>query len=120
MEEARAWQSRPLDPVYAVVFLDAIVVKVRDNNVVANKPAYLAIGIDTDGDKHVLGIWLAKTALDSPTAAEGATFWRRVTADLRNRGVRDILIACCDGLTGFEDAIHTAFPDTTVQTCIVH
>ncbi|MCW2940750.1 MAG: family transposase [Actinomycetia bacterium] len=120
MEEARAWQSRPLDPVYAVVFLDAIVVKVRDNNVVANKPAYLAIGIDTDGDKHVLGIWLAKTALESATAGEGASFWRRVTADLRNRGVQDILIACCDGLAGFEDAIHSAFPETTVQTCIVH
>jgi transposase-like protein len=113
MEEARAWQSRPLDPVYAVVFLDAIVVKVRDNNVVANKPAYLAIGIDTDGDKHVLGIWLAKTALESATAGEGAAFWRRVTADLRNRGVQDILIACCDGLAGFEDAIHSAFPETT-------
>jgi putative transposase len=120
MEEARAWQSRPLDAVYAVVFLDAIVVKVRDNNVVANKPAYLAIGIDTDGDKHVLGIWLAKTALESATAGEGASFWRRVTADLRNRGVQDILIACCDGLAGFEEAICAAFPETTVQTCIVH
>lgn len=120
MEEVRAWQTRPLDPVYAVVFLDAIVVKVRDNHVVTNKPAYIAVGIDTDGDKHVLGIWLAKTAVDAATASEGARFWASVTTDLRNRGVRDILIACCDGLSGFEDAIHAAFPVTTVQTCIVH
>jgi transposase-like protein len=120
MEEVKAWQTRPLDPIYAVVFFDAIVVKVRDNHVVANKPAYLAVGVDTDGDKHVLGIWLAKTATESATAGEGAGFWRQVTADLRNRGVGDILIACCDGLSGFEDAIHAAFPHTTVQTCIVH
>lgn len=118
MEEVKTWQRRPLDPVYAVVFLDAIVVKVRDNHVVTNKPAYLAVGIDTDGDKHVLGIWTPK-AVDG-TAGEGAAFWRSVVTDLRNRGVNDILIACCDGLTGFEDAIHTAFPQTTVQTCIVH
>jgi putative transposase len=96
------------------------VIKVRDNHVVQNKPAYLAIGIDADGDKHVLGIWLAKTPLDASTAGEGARFWASVTADLRNRGVRDILIACCDGLAGFEDAIHTAFPATVVQACVVH
>lgn len=120
MEEVKVWQSRPLDPTYAVVFLDAIVVKVRDNNVVQNKPAYLAVGIDADGEKHVLGIWLAKTPLESATAAEGARFWASVTADLRNRGVADILIACCDGLAGFEDAIHAAFPNTTVQACVVH
>src|SRR5487761_1380751 len=120
MEEVRAWQARPLDPVYAVVFLDAIMVKVRDNHVVANKPAYLAVGIDADGDKHVLGIWLARTPPDAATAGEGARFWTSVMNDLRNRGVRDILIACCDGLTGFEDAIGAAFPATTVQTCIVH
>jgi putative transposase len=120
LEEARAWQNRPLDPIYPVVFLDAIVVKVRDNNTVQAKPAYLAIGIDTDGEKHVLGIWLAKTPLDSATAGEGARFWTSVMTDLRNRGVRDILIACCDGLAGFEDAVHHAFPHTTVQTCVVH
>ena len=120
MEEVKTWQSRPLDPVYAVVFLDAIVVKVRDNHVVVNKPAYLAVGIDADGDKHVLGIWLAKTAAGTATAGEGARFWASVTADLRNRGVNDILIACCDGLAGFEDAIHAAFPATTVQRCVVH
>jgi transposase-like protein len=120
MNEARAWQGRPLDPTYAVVFLDAIVVKVRDNNVVANKPAYVAVGIDADGDKHVLGIWLARTPLESATAGEGARFWASVMTDLRNRGVRDILIACCDGLKGFEDAIGAAFPATVVQTCVVH
>ena len=110
LEEVRAWQSRPLDPVYAVVFLDAIVVKVRDNHVVQNKPAYLAVGVDADGEKHVLGIWLAKTPPETATAGEGARFWGQVMADLRNRGVRDILIACCDGLAGFEDAITAAFP----------
>jgi putative transposase len=120
LEDVKAWQSRPLDPVYAVVFLDAIVVKVRDNHVVQNKPAYLAVGIDTDGEKHVLGIWLAKTPLDTATAGEGARFWASVAADLRNRGVTDILIACCDGLAGFEDAICAAFPATVVQACVVH
>jgi transposase-like protein len=120
LEEVRAWQSRPLDPVYAAVFLDAIVVKVRDNQVVQNKPAYIAIGIDADGEKHVLGIWLAKTAPETATAGEGARFWGGVMNDLRNRGVRDILIACCDGLTGFEDAITAAFGRTVVQRCVVH
>jgi putative transposase len=120
LEEVRAWQSRPLDPVYAVMFLDAIVVKVRDNHVVQSKPAYLAVGIDGDGEKHVLGIWLAKTAPEAATAGEGARFWNSVMTDLRNRGVRDILIACCDGLAGFEDAITTAFPATVVQRCVVH
>ena len=120
LEEVRAWQSRPLDPVYAVVFLDAIVVKVRDNQVVQNKPAYIAVGIDADGEKHVLGIWLAKTAPEAATAGEGARFWGSVMTDLRNRGVRDILIACCDGLAGFEDAITAAFPRTVVQRCVVH
>ena len=120
MDEVKVWQTRPLDPVYAVVFLDALHVKVRDNNVVTNKPAYIAVGIDADGEKHVLGIWLAKTPLDGATAGEGARFWAHVMADLRNRGVADILIACCDGLKGFEDAINTAFPATTVQTCVVH
>jgi putative transposase len=120
MEEVRAWQDRPLDPVYAVVFLDAIMVKVRDNHVVQNKPAYIGLGIDADGEKHVLGIWLARTPAETATAGESARFWASVTADLRNRGVRDILIACCDGLAGFEDAIHAAFPATTVQRCVVH
>jgi putative transposase len=103
-----------------VVFLDAIMVKVRDNHVVQSKPAYLALGIDGDGEKHVLGIWLARTPLEAATAGEGARFWASVMADLRNRGVRDILIACCDGLAGFEDAIRAAFPHTVVQSCVVH
>jgi putative transposase len=120
LEEVRAWQDRPLDPVYGVVFLDAIMVKVRDNHVVQNKPAYIAIGVDADGEKHVLGIWLAKTPPESATAGESGRFWASVTTDLRNRGVRDILIACCDGLAGFEDAIGAAFPAAVVQRCVVH
>jgi putative transposase len=120
LEEVKAWQGRPLDPVYAVVFLDAIMVKVRDNAAVQKKPAYLAVGIDADGEKHVLGIWLAKTPMDIATAGEAASFWRSVMTDLKTRGVKDILIACCDGLTGFSDAITGAFPATTVQRCVVH
>jgi transposase-like protein len=120
LEEVKAWQSRALDPVYAVVFLDAIVVKVRDNQVVQNKPAYVAIGVDCDGEKHVLGIWLARTPPEAATAGEGARFWAQVMADLRNRGVRDILIACVDGLAGFADAIAAAFPSAVVQRCVVH
>ena len=120
LEEVRAWQNRVLDAVWPVVFLDAIMLKVRDNHVVTSKPAYIAVGVDADGEKHVLGIWMAKTPLEDATAGESARFWASVTADLRNRGVRDILIACCDGLTGFEDAIHSAFPAATAQTCVVH
>jgi putative transposase len=120
LEQTRAWQARPLDPTYAVVFFDALVVKVRDNHTVTNKPAYLAVGVDTDGEKHVLGIWLAKTPTESATAGESARFWSSVMTNLRNRGVADILIACCDGLAGFEDAICAAFPHTTVQRCVVH
>jgi transposase-like protein len=120
LEEVRAWQNRPLDEVYAAVFLDAIMVKVRDNQVVSNKPAYIAMGVGGDGEKHVLGIWLAKTPLEIATAGEAASFWRSVMNDLRNRGVRDILIACCDGLTGFADAIRSAFPAAVVQRCVVH
>jgi putative transposase len=120
LEEVKAWQARPLDPVYAAVFLDAIVVRVRDNHVVQNKPAYVAIGVDADGEKHVLGIWVAKTAPGDAAAGEGAGFWRAVMADLQNRGVRDILIACVDGLAGFSEAITSAFPRTVVQRCVVH
>ena len=116
----KAWQARPLDPVYAVVFLDAIVVKVRDSQVVQNKPAYIAVGVDGDGEKHVLGIWLSRTPPGSAAEGEGARFWGGVMADLKNRGVRDILIACVDGLGGFADAITAAFPGTVVQRCVVH
>jgi transposase-like protein len=120
LEEVRAWQNRVLDPVWPAVFLDALMVKVRDNHVVTSKPACIGLGIDADGEKHVLGIWIAKTPLEDATAGESARFWASVMADLRNRGVRDIVIACCDGLAGFEDAIHSAFPAATVQTCVVH
>ncbi len=120
LEEVKAWQSRPLDPVYAVVFLDAIVVKVRDNQVVQNKPAYLAVGVDCDGEKHVLGIWLPRTPPETATPGEAARFWSSVMADLRNRGVRDVLIACVDGLKGFADAVTATFPSTVVQRCVVH
>jgi putative transposase len=112
LEEVKAWQSRPLDPVWPLVYVDALVVKVRDGNVVTNKAAHLVLGVDLDGIKHVLGIWVQ--------AAEGAKFWAGVCAELANRGVQDILIACCDGLTGLPDAIEATFPHTVVQTCVVH
>jgi putative transposase len=111
-EELAAWQSRPLEAVYAVVWLDALVLKVRDQGVVQNKAAYLAIGQTVEGRKEVLGLWLEGT--------EGAKFWMRVLSELRQRGVKDILIACCDGLKGFPQAIEASFPMTVVQTCIVH
>jgi transposase-like protein len=120
MEEVKAWQSRPLDPVYAVVFPAAIVVKVRGNHAVQNKPAYVATGAGADGEKHVPGTWVAKTAPGDAAAGEGAGFRRSVMADLANRGVQDILIACVDGLAGFGDAITQAFPRTVVQRCVVH
>jgi len=112
LSEVKAWQTRPLDAVYPVVFLDALVVKVRDGNVVTNKAAHIAVGVDTDGIKHVLGIWVQ--------SSEGATFWAQVCAELANRGVKDILIACCDGLTGLPEAIEATWPATVVQTCVVH
>jgi putative transposase len=111
-DELRAWQSRPLEPVYAVVWLDALVLKVRDQGVVQNKAAYLAIGQRLDGQKEVLGLWLEGT--------EGAKFWLRVLNELRQRGLKDVLIACCDGLKGFPQAIEATFPLTVVQTCVVH
>jgi transposase-like protein len=110
-DEVTAWQARPLDPVYPVVFFDALVVKVRDNNVVTNKAAHIAIGVDTDGIKHVLGIWVQ--------TSEGASFWAQACAEMANRGVKDIIIACCDGLTGLPEAIEAIFPFTVVQTCVV-
>jgi len=112
LEEVKAWQTRPLDEIYPIMYLDALVVKVRDNHQVRNKSAYIAVGVDTDGVKHVLGIWVQAT--------EGAKFWAGVCAELRNRGVRDVLIVCCDGLTGFPEAIEATWPQATVQTCVVH
>jgi transposase-like protein len=111
-EEVLAWQRRPLDALYPVVYLDAIIVKVRDGGHVRNKAAHLAIGVDFDGIKHVLGIWVQTT--------EGAKFWASVCAELANRGVQDVLIVCCDGLTGFPEAIAATWPHATVQTCVVH
>ena len=111
-EEILTWQQRPLDALYPVIYLDAIVVKVRDGAHVRNKAAHIAVGVDMDGIKHVLGIWLQHT--------EGAKFWAGVCADLANRGIRDVLIVCCDGLTGLPDAIEATWPAATVQTCVVH
>jgi len=110
-DEVKAWQSRPLDAVYPIVYLDCIHVKVREGTVRV-KAVYLAIGITMTGEKDVLGLWLAQT--------EGAKFWLQVVTELRNRGVQDIFIACVDGLKGFPDAIEAVFPSATVQLCIVH
>ena len=112
IDEVRAWQNRPLDEVYPIVYLDALQFKVRDAGHVRNKAVYLAIGVNLDGFKEVLGMWIAQT--------EGAKFWLQVVTELRNRGVRDIFVACVDGLKGFPEAIETVFPQTQVQLCIVH
>jgi transposase-like protein len=112
MEDARAWQTRPLEDVYPVVFLDALVLKIRDGGTVQRRACYLAMAIGMDGEREVLGMWFQ--------ANEGAKFWMQVLTDLKQRGVNDILIACVDGLKGFPEAIEAVFPATTVQTCIVH
>ncbi|WHS27194.1 IS256 family transposase [Auritidibacter ignavus] len=106
------WQNRPLEEFYPVIYLDAIRVKVRDGGHVRSKAAHIAVGVDLDGIKHVLGIWVQDT--------EGAAFWAHVCAELANRGIRDVLIVCCDGLTGLPEAIEAAWPDSLVQTCVVH
>src|SRR5215216_318693 len=111
-EEVLAWQQRPLEALYPVIYLDAIVVKVRDGGHVRNKAAHIAVGVDMDGIKHVLGIWVQAT--------EGAKFWASVCAELANRGVADVLIVCCDGLTGFPEAVEATWPKAVVQTCVVH
>ncbi len=107
-EEILAWQRRPLEALYPVIYLDALVVKVRDGAHVRNKAAHLAVGVDMDGIKHVLGIWIQ--------TSEGAKFWAGVCADLANRGIRDVLIVCCDGLSGLPEAIEATWPQATVQT----
>src|SRR4051812_31331277 len=112
LDEVATWQSRPLEPAYPLVFLDALRVKVRDEGLVRNKAVHIALGVRADGTKEVLGLWLEQN--------EGAEFWLRVMNELRNRGVEDILIAVVDGLKGFPEAITAVFPDATVQTCIVH
>jgi putative transposase len=111
-DEIIEWQNRPLDSFYAILYIDALVVKVRDGGAVDNKAAYLVTGVDADGFKHVLGIWLG--------AAQGSRFWAGVLAELRNRGIRDVLFACCDGLNGLPDAITATWPKATVQTCVIH
>ncbi len=112
LEQVIEWQSRPLDEIYPIVYLDCIVVKVRQDKQVINKAVYLALGVNMEGQKEPLGMWLSET--------EGAKFWLNVLTELQNRGVKDILIACVDGLKGFPDAINTAFPETQIQLCIVH
>jgi putative transposase len=112
IEEVKTWQNRQLDEVYPIVYMDAIQFKVRDGGHVKNKAVYLAIGMTMEGLKEVLGLWIAQT--------EGAKFWLQVVTELKNRGVKDILIACVDGLKGFPEAIENVFPQTVVQLCIVH
>src|SRR5271166_4735770 len=112
LAEVTTWQSRPLETVYAVVFFDALRVKIREDNVVRNKAVYLALGVRRDGTREILGLWIETT--------EGAKFWMKVFNDLRNRGVVDILIAVTDGLTGMPQALAVVFPKTTLQTCIAH
>lgn len=112
LDEVKAWQMRPLEAIYPILYLDAMVVKVRDGKQIINKSLYIAMGVNMEGNKEILGLWLA--------GGEGAKFWLSVLNELKNRGVKDILIACCDGLTGFPDAINAAFPKTTIQLCIVH
>ena len=112
IEEVKAWQSRPLDKLYPIVYLDALVIKVQQDKRIINKAFYLALGVNLDGKKELLGIWVSQN--------EGAKFWLNVLTELKNRGVEDILIACVDGLTGFPEAIETVYPNTQVQLCIVH
>jgi putative transposase len=112
LEDAKAWQTRPLEQIYPILYLDALVIKIRDGHAVRNFACYLAIGVNLDGDRDVLGIWFQKT--------EGAKFWLAVLTDLKTRGVQDVLICCVDGLEGFPEAIEAVFPNAWVQTCIVH
>jgi len=112
MEEVKAWQNRPLEPLYAILYLDALYVKMRHEGRVENRAVYVCIGVDMDGRKDVLGLWTSGN--------EGAKFWLGVLTELKNRGVRDVLIACVDGLKGFPQAIESVFPETRVQLCIVH
>ncbi|QIZ46807.1 IS256 family transposase [Dickeya zeae] len=111
-EQVAEWQNRPLDAIYPIVYLDCIVVKVRHNGSVINKSVFLALGINTEGRKELLGMWLAEN--------EGAKFWLNVLTELKNRGLQDILIACVDGLKGFPDAINSVYPQTHIQLCIIH
>ncbi len=111
-EDIRAWRNRPLNPIWPIVYLDALVVRIRDRGVVTRKAVYLALGVNLEGTKEVLGLWIE--------GSEGAKFWLKSINELKNRGVEDIFIVCCDGLKGFPEAIEAVFPKTVVQTCIVH
>ena len=112
LADAKAWQNRPLERVYPIVYLDALIVKIRDGHAVKNQACYVALGVGLDGERDVLGLWFQP--------AEGAKFWLHVLTDLKTRGVQDILFVCVDGLTGFPEAIEATFPHATVQTCLVH
>jgi len=112
LEELKAWQARPLENVYCIVYLDALVVKIRDGGTVRNKSIYVAVGVPVDGNREVLGLWVQET--------EGAAFWTTVLEDLRQRGVEDILVLCSDGITGMAQAVEAIFPKSIFQTCIVH
>ena len=112
MDDVRDWAKRPLEDIYPIVFLDCMVLKIRENGTVARRALYLALGVTLEGERDVLGMWFQES--------EGAKFWMQVLQDLQTRGVRDILIVCVDGLKGFPEAIEAIFPKTTVQTCIVH
>ncbi|WP_062896049.1 IS256 family transposase [Mycobacterium avium] len=111
-DEIAAWQSRPVDPVYPILYIDAIRLKIRDGGVVSNKAAHVVIGVDVEGIKQVLGVWIQQT--------EGAKFWHGVLTELRNRGCRDALFVCCDGLAGLPESIAAVWPQAVIQTCVVH
>jgi putative transposase len=112
LQDAKAWQTRPLEAIYPILYLDALMIKIRDGQAVRNFACYLAIGVNLEGDRDVLGIWFQKT--------EGAKFWLQVLTELKQRGVEDVLVCCVDGLTGFPEAIEAVYPKTWVQTCLVH
>jgi putative transposase len=112
LEDAKAWQTRPLEQIYPILYLDALIIKIRDGQAVRNFACYLAIGVNLEGERDVLGIWFQRT--------EGAKFWLQVLSELKTRGVQDVLVCCVDGLSGFPDAIEAVYPKAWVQTCLVH
>jgi putative transposase len=114
LDEVKAWQSRPLDELYPILYLDALYVNIKVGGRVSKRAVYVVLGINTEGDKELLGLWFGEAE------SEGAKFWLKVLTDLKNRGLQDILIACCDGLKGFPQAIESVYPETQVQLCIVH
>jgi putative transposase len=113
IDELNQWQARPLDSIYTIMYIDALVVKVRTQGTVTNRAAYIAVGVDVEGRKHVLGVWLGD-------GGEGSKWWLNVLTEIRNRGVEDVLLVCCDGLKGLPDAIETVWPHALVQTCVIH